>query len=82
MVQDPHVAKRIGDLMQRIAHELEESLLSVQKSCPPGEFERYRNCVGGILGAMYDIVYGIYSAHPELRPPGLFDPDETDPSLS
>jgi hypothetical protein len=82
MIENSTVAKQIGDLMQSIAHELDESLLLVQKSCSPGEYEKYRQCVAGVLGAMFDIVHGIYTEHPDLRPPGLFDPDEPDESVS
>lgn len=78
MIENRTVAKQIGDLMQRIAHELDESLLLVQSSCAPGEYETYKNCVGGVLGAMFDIVHGIYTEHPELRPRGLFDPEKND----
>lgn len=78
MIEKSSVAKEIGDLMLSIAHKLDESLLLVQNSCTPDEYEQYRNCVGGVLGAMFDIVHGIYRKHPDLRPPGLFDPDETD----
>lgn len=77
MIGNAAVAKRVGDLMQHIAHELDESLLLVHRSCPSSEYEEYKGCVGDVLGAMFDIVHGIYKEHPELRPPGLFDPEET-----
>lgn len=78
MIENPIVAKDVGDLMQRIAHDLDESLLLVQRSCSSSEYEKYRNCVGGVLGAMFEIVYSIYREHPELKPPGLFEVNETD----
>jgi hypothetical protein len=72
MITNANTAKRISDLMLDISGQLDESVATVKRTCPPEEFESYRRTVGRILGqVLLNVLNPLYAEHPTLKPPGL-----------
>jgi hypothetical protein len=72
MITNATTAKHVSDLMLEISGQLDESVATVKKTCPPDEFESYRRSVGRILGqVLLDVLNPLYVEHPTLKPPGF-----------
>ena len=70
MIANVSIARQISELMLGISQRLDESIVLVQKACPPEEFKAYRLAVGKILGEiLLETLNPLYAQHPELKPP-------------
>lgn len=68
MFSEHEVAAEVLELMQKIARELNESLIALQGRIPEDEWKAYRLGIGAIRAEMLgEITYHIGERYPDLR---------------
>ena len=72
MIKDPSIARQISDLMLEFSERINESILTVQEQCSPGEFKAYILAASKVLGeVLLEVMNPLYAEHPGIKPPGL-----------
>jgi len=72
VINDKALAREISSLMLETSAKIDESILTVQKSCTPREFDAYRAGCAKVLGyILIEILNPLYQAHPDLKPKDL-----------
>ena len=69
VIANVDTAKRISDLMLQITDQLNESVRTVQETCPESEFVRSRRAVGAIMAEILGVINPLYTMHPSIKPP-------------
>ncbi|GGL08014.1 hypothetical protein [Caulobacter rhizosphaerae] len=68
MFSEHEVATEVLELMQKIAQELNDSLIRLRDRIPEDEWKAYRLGIGAIRGEMLgEITYHIGERYPDLR---------------
>jgi hypothetical protein len=69
MITDSGTAKQISELMLDVFRRVDESVASVQETCPPEEAAAYKRAVGRVAGPIVmDVLEPLYKKHPGLKP--------------
>jgi hypothetical protein len=70
MIDNPSVAKEIGNLMMDIFTRLSASCETVRTQCSEQEYNAYIESTAGIAGSIVlNVMEPLFEKHPALKPP-------------
>jgi hypothetical protein len=71
MVNDPHAAKQISELMLDISDRISQFVASTKSQCSAEEHAAYQRAAAKVLATVQQEVLGpLYAEYPSLRPAG------------
>jgi hypothetical protein len=71
VISHVETARQANEMLLDVSGRLDESIGWVEKTCPTEEALAYRKAVCAVLGEILMILNGLYSSHPDLKPPGF-----------
>jgi hypothetical protein len=71
MLKNPHVARRISELMLDISSRINESVDSTKSECSAEEHAAYQRAAAKVLSTLQqEVLSPLYAEQPALRPAG------------